>query len=303
MKDCDHPTVAIGLCVRNCEKTISKTVRSIVDLEYPRDKFQLLVVDGHSTDNTVKVIRDMLINTSISTVFMTDKGQGLSYARQMVVDNCNSKYIVWIDGDNIVPRNFLQSQVEYMEEHPEMGFCGVGIVPLGKTVVSRLQGYQWVIPGADLKKHGYLMGKTGIQGTICRMDAINHINGFDLSIRGAGEDVDLFIRMRIAGWKIGYNHKTRIYHHMRDTWKDLWKESVWWGYGTHYLNSKHTPFFPSLRRRAGFAVIDCIKLTFKSLKLTKDFSCVLMPLHYGFRRLGFLVGHWHAQNDGYHFRN
>jgi len=303
MKDSDFPAVTIGLCVRNCEKTIAKTVESIVDLEYPRDRFQLMIVDGCSTDDTVKVIRDTLMGTNIRTVLMTDKGQGLSYARQMVVDNCNSKYIVWIDGDNIIPKNFLQSQVKYMEENPKMGVCGASIVPLGETVVSRLQGYQWVIPAADWKKAGYLMGKTGIQGTICRVEAINSVNGFDLSITGAGEDVDLFIRMRLAGWKIGSNNETRIYHYMRDTWHGLWKESVWWGYGTHYLNSKHKPFFPSLKRRAGFAVIDCIKLTFKSLKLTKDLACILMPLHYGLRRLGFLVGHWHAYNDKYHFRS
>ena len=293
------PTVAVGLCVRNCEKTVAKTVESVTKQEYPTDRFSLIVVDGCSTDGTVGTIEDKLKCSEAKSLFLSDGGRGLSFARQLVVDNCLSKYIVWIDGDNFLPPDFLNKQVAYMEKHPHAGFCGAAIVPLGQSIVSRLQGYQWVIPASDRKRAGYLMGKTGIQGTICRMDAIKSVGGFDLSIEGAGEDVDLFIRMKVAGWEIGNNKETRIYHYMRDTWSSLWKESVWWGYGTQYLTTKHRPFFPPLTRRAGFAILECAKLTFKSFKLTKDLGCVFMPLHYGLRRLGFLVGHIYARRYRY----
>jgi len=299
MKNKDLFTVAIGLCVRNSARTIAENIESIVNLDYAKDRFQLVVVDGHSTDNTVEIIKDKLKGSNVKAMFLLDDGRGLSHARQLVVDHCNSKYIVWVDGDNVLPANFLESHVEYMEKHPKDGFCGAKIFPLGESIVSRLQGYQWVIPASDWKNAGYLMGKTGIQGTICRVDAINSVGGFDPSIDGAGEDVDLFIRMKIDGWGIGNNSGTRIYHFMRDTWKGLWKESVWWGYGTAYVSSKHETFFPSLKHRTGFAILDCVKLTFKSFKLTKDLACIMMPIHYGLRRLGFLVGHIHARRNDY----
>jgi len=299
MKNKDLFTVAIGLCVRNSARTIAENIESIINLDYPKDQFQLVVVDGHSTDNTVEIIKDKLKGSEVNALFLLDNGRGLSYARQLVVDNCNSNYIIWVDGDNVLPANFLKSHVDYMEKHPTFGFCGAKIIPLGKTVVSRLQGYQWVIPASDWKSKGYLMGRTGIQGTICRVVAINSVGGFDRSIDGAGEDVDLFIRMKIDGWGIGDNTETRIYHFMRDTWRGLWKESVWWGYGTAYVTSKHKPFFPSLKSRTGFAILDCFKLTFKSFKLTKDLACVMMPIHYGLRRLGFLVGHFYAHRNDY----
>lgn len=299
MKNNDKFLVTIGLCVRNAQKTIGENIESIVNLDYPADKFQLFVVDGRSTDNTIGAIKEKLKDTKFEAVFMSDEGRGLSYARQIVVDNCNSRYIVWVDGDNVLPENFLKKHVDYMEVHPTVGFCGVKIIPLGNSIVSRLQGYQWVINATDQQKAGYYMGKTGIQGTICRLDAIRAVNGFDLTIGGAGEDVDLFIRMKLEGWEIGENDAAHIYHYMRSTWRGLWKESVWWGYGTSYITSKHVTLFPSLKRRAGFAILDCFKLTFKSIKETKDLACVIMPLHYGIRRLGFLLGHWHAHNDQY----
>ena len=300
MEKPEFPTVAIGLCVKNSEKTIAKNIESIVNLDYPKNRFRLIVVDGCSTDNTIGIIKNSLKGTGVRVIFLSDNGKGLSYARQLVFENCDSKYIVWVDGDNVLPSNFLKSQVGYMEDHVKAGFCGAQIIPLGETVVARLQGYQWVIRGLNTKRAGYFMGKTGIQGTICRVDAIKSVGGFDLSIEGAGEDVDLFIRMKLAGWEIGANKETRIYHFMRDTWRGLYKESMWWGYGTAYIASKHKPLFPSLKRRAGFAIVECIILTFKSFRLTKDLACVIMPIHYGIRRLGFLAGHWYARKNRYY---
>lgn len=297
--DSGFPRVAVGLCVRNCEKTVARTIKSITELDFPKDRFNLIVVDGCSTDNTVGVIKDKLRNTNVRSVFLSDNGRGLSYARQLVVDNCDSKYVVWVDGDNVLPPNFLKSQVECMEEHPKVGFCGVSIIPLGESIVARLQGYQWVIPVLNRKKAGYLMGKTGIQGTICRVKAIIDVGSFSRSIEGAGEDVDLFIRMRLAGWRIGSNYNTKIYHYMRDSWRALWKESVWWGNAEYYLTTKYTQFYPSVKRRVGLSILECIKLTFKSWKLTKDLACIVMPIHYGVRRLGFLVGYLQARENKY----
>ncbi len=296
------PSVTIGVCVRNSERTIGKNIESIINLDYPKSKFCLLVVDGCSTDRTVQIIQETLKDSNIDFTILSDNGQGLSFARQMVVDRCNSKYVLWVDGDNLLATNFLKTQAQFMENNPKAGFCGVRTAPLGKSVVSRLQGYQWTIPVSDLARAGYKIGKTGIQGTICRMDAIRNVGGFDRSIEGAGEDVDLFIRMKIAGWEMGFSEETPIYHFMRDTWTGLWRESVWWGYGTSYIASKHKSFFPALKRRAGFAITDCIKLTFKSFELTHDLGCVLMPIHYGIRRLGFLVGHWRANNNNYSYK-
>jgi len=284
--------VVIGLCVKNSSKTIGQNVDSIKNLDYPKDKFQLIVVDGCSSDNTMEIIREKLEGTGIESVFTNDGGRGLSLARQLVVDTCNSPYIIWVDGDNVLSSNLLKSQVEYMNTHQEFAFVGVMLIPLGDTIVSRIQGYQMIIPASDWRARS-------LQGAIFRVSAIRDVGGFDTAIEGAGEDADLFIRLKIAGWAIGLNRETKIYHYMRDTWRGLWKESVWFGYATHYLTAKHRLFFSSLGRRASLDIADCIKLTFVSFKLTKDLGCVLMPFHYGLTRLGFLVGHYYARKNEY----
>jgi GT2 family glycosyltransferase len=260
----------------------------------------LTVVDGCSSDNTMKIIREKLEGSGVKSVFANDGGRGLSVARQMIVDSCSSKYIVWVDGDNVLPPNFLKAQVEYLENaNLKTGSCAVKPIPLGKRLVARLQGYQWIIWASNWKEDDSIMGKTAMQGTICRVDAIRDVGGFDCTIKGAGEDIELFIRMKDAGWGIGVNKQTRIYHNMRDTWSGLWKESVWQGYANHYFTAKHTHFYPSLGRRAYLEILGCVKLTLISFKLTKDLGCILMPLLFSLWWLGSLMGHYYARRDGY----
>lgn len=292
-------TVTIGLCVKNSEKTIVKTVESIKNLVYPPDKLNLVVVDGCSTDKTVKFINNEIKSTRFNTIFLSDHGRGLAYARQMVVNNCDSKYIVWVDGDNVLSKHFLVSHVQFIEKNLNFGFCISKIVALGDSLVSRLQRYQWI---ESSKKHDEedVLGQIPIQGVICRVNAIKQVNGFDLSINGAGEDVDLFIKMRLNGWKMGVNNKAFIYHFMRDTWHDLWKESVWWGYGKYYLSEKYPRTMgPLINKRTALGLSVLLNDTIRVAKSFRDYACFFMPLYYLVRRMGYLTGYRQAKKNNY----
>jgi len=52
----NYPKVTITVPCWNEEKTVEKTVRSLLNLNYPKDKLQIFLVDDGSTDNTFKVI-------------------------------------------------------------------------------------------------------------------------------------------------------------------------------------------------------------------------------------------------------
>lgn len=154
-----------------------------------------------STDDTVEIIKSELTWIVISYNILYDKRRGLSYARQMVLKNSAGKYVIWIDGDNYIPSHFIKRQVSSMEQNPEVGAQGALMIPKGDSIVARLQGYQWLIPAIDKtlkrkedeKKEIPLLGMMGV---ICRLKALEEVDGFDLKIRGAGEDSDLFIKMQ-----------------------------------------------------------------------------------------------------------
>ncbi len=57
--------VLIGITCRNVEHTIGPVLKSILRLDYPREKMRILVVDSESTDNTVHIIRDVLSRSNV----------------------------------------------------------------------------------------------------------------------------------------------------------------------------------------------------------------------------------------------
>src|SRR5208337_5334906 len=72
----------------------------------------------------------------------------------------------------------------------------------------------------------------GTGGSMFRVKALKQVNGFDEHIEGAGEDLDLVLRLKKAGWLIRPN-TAEFYelHGGLSKPKDLWKKYFWYGHG------------------------------------------------------------------------
>ena len=111
--------VTIGLCVRNAEVTIRQAIDSILDQDFPCEHMELIVVDGCSEDGTLDIVKNRIKNSGIESRIFCEK-KGLGYARQIVVDNAQGEYIIWVDSDMLLSRNFMRKQVLFMERNPRV---------------------------------------------------------------------------------------------------------------------------------------------------------------------------------------
>lgn len=293
--DSDWPLVTIGLCAKNCEKTVGKTVKSILALNYPKKKIEVILVYGPSKDRTLEEVNKCLKIQNVQWKYFYDEGKGLAYARQLVVSNASGKHIVWIDCDVEVPKNLVKEQVRTIESDFRIGASFCSTIHRGDTLVAKLEAYQVLIPSMKKMKIKHIVPyKTlaaGLEGTICRTESIRDIGGFDLSL-DSGDDVDLFIRMQSHGSKFVRNKRTFAWHHRRTTWRSLWKESVWFGCGRYDIGKKHPYTVGGITaRHIILNLARPLEITLKAFEVTKDPICVLLPIHYLFRRIGFLIGY------------
>ncbi|MEM4474531.1 MAG: glycosyltransferase [Candidatus Bathyarchaeia archaeon] len=291
----DEPLVTIGLCVKNAANTVAWTIRTIVSQSY--DNVELIVVDGMSTDGTLDIIKRELSQLNIPARIESDNGKGLAYARQLVVDYAKGKYVLWVDGDHILPHDYVKKQVIFMENHSDAGAAEAITRHIGSSLVAKLEGYIWRI--YSKKRVGKNLESVGSAGTIYRLEAIKEVGGYDIRIRGAGEDGDISRRIKKKGWSLYINPDAYYYHVVRSTWRDLWREYYWWGYGAHYVAHKHPYSVNPWKFIPLIAFISGVKHGLEALKQTNDLTCLLMPIHYAWKRTAWTIGWIKAHYDRY----
>jgi glycosyltransferase involved in cell wall biosynthesis len=287
--------VTIGLCVKNCEKTIKKSLKSILNQSFPQELVELIVVDGGSRDHTLDIIRNILSKEDIDNAILI-ANKGLGQARQIVVENAKGEYIIWVDGDMVLTKDFIGEHVKFMDEHPKVG------IAVGQHLMSSKDN--WVASLdiiEDVMDFSYNRRNTqrplGAGGCIYRVVAIKQVGGFNCDIRGAEEDTDIENKIRTLGWALEVSPKAKFYEKPPSSWKALWIKYSWYGYGGHYALHKGL-----IKKRKLFPLLILLMMFSRSIfayKLTGRKIFFLYPLHYVYKRIAWLFGFMKAHFDSY----
>jgi len=286
------PKVTIGVCVKNGASTIREAIESIINQDFPREFMELIVVDGYSEDKTLSIIEDSLKDTEIkSKIFYENKGLG--YARQMVVDNAEGNYIVWVDGDMVLSKDYVKEQVGFMEQHSEVGIAkGKQALESGGNLLATLETYSRAAGRmVDYSSEKARLKSMGTGGCIYRAKAIKQVSGFDQNIRGYGEDLDAECRIRKAGWLLCTTDvQFRDYERRRLTWENLWRRYVQRGYDMHNFLRKNKGMLNLYKMLPPAAFLAGLFHSVSIYKLTHRKVALLLPLQYVFKMTAWCLG-------------
>jgi len=286
------PKVSIGLCVRNCEDYVKETIASILDQDFPHELVELIVVDGNSEDKTLSVIKESLENTDIKSRFFFEN-KGLGYARQIVVDNAEGRYIVWVDGDMLISRDYLRKLTEFMEKYPEVGIAkGKQALEPGRNLLGTLETYSRAVGRMINYQSKKARSKAlGTSGAIYRTEILRLVGGFDKNLKGYGEDFDIEIRVRAAGYTLStINIKYYDYERHGITLKSLWSRYWRRGYYMHYFLHKNRGMLKHYRMFHPAASLLGLIHAYKLFKLTNQKIVFLLPFLYNFKITAWYFG-------------
>ncbi len=139
-------------------------------------------------------------------------GSGMANARNRGIQGSCGKIIAFTDEDCIVSRQWLSSLLRAFDD-PETGGAGSIIESYGNRIAS-LWDAAYIKPGGLVEKYGYLRANdTNLCTTSAafRAEVIKGMAGFDESL-SSGEDYDLSVRVKQAGFKLALVPEARVWH-------------------------------------------------------------------------------------------
>jgi glycosyltransferase involved in cell wall biosynthesis len=289
------PILTIGICVRNGERMLQNAVESILSQNLPKEHFQIIFVDDGSDDNTPKIIQRYLPILGERVKFFKTSWQGLGHARNIVVNEADGDYVLFVDADEVLTSDYVKRQIQVMKKNGEVGITS-GIFKLipGNNILN-LEIIPYIVNQRNYFKPKNFIWKTdkliGTGGTTFRVKALKQVNGFDESIRGSSEDTDLVLRIKKAGWQICPN-MAELYelHGGLSKPKELWKKYFWYGLGCQSTFTKTREAFslPRMTPMAGlFAGFFYSLQAYRYLRIKLVF---LLPIHFGFKQTAWTFG-------------
>jgi len=224
------PFCSIVILNYNGEKFLEKTIHSVFSLNYPIDKYEIIIVDNASTDGSYDVLDKLKKpNPKIHLIKQT-KNVGFSAGNNVGIKRAKGKYVVLLNNDCEVDTNWLKELVAVAEKDDKI-FAVNPKVYLGKT--NKIQnagirvfnnGYaqdRGAIPNNKVQEYEEDRGQYDNEeeinavcavATLYRKSLLDKIGAFDESFFLYYEDVEISYRARKQGYKLMYAPKALAYH-------------------------------------------------------------------------------------------
>ncbi|WP_028032858.1 glycosyltransferase [Chelativorans sp. J32] len=196
-------SVSIVLPCHNGAEGIAKTVASLREQTWP--KLQIVLVDDGSTDNTPRVAQELQRRGQIDVVISTGLRGGKSAALNLGSHYCTGEIIIAADVDTTFDRDAIEALlVPFID--PGVGAVGgnIGVRNSAGSILATMQAIEYAI-GISLGRRVSVMLSIlpVVSGAFAafRREALASVGGWDA---GPGEDADLTLKLRRAGWKLDF---------------------------------------------------------------------------------------------------
>jgi glycosyltransferase involved in cell wall biosynthesis len=217
-----HPSVSIIIPVYNDVNGIRDTLLSLFAQNYPEDKFEIIVVDNNSTDDTHKTILKTGLGFEGNIVIEKGKKTGSYAARNKGLQVSKGEIIAFIDSDMTVKPDWLQKGVKHLllEKADYLG-CQIQIRP-NQNKPSLCEKYDIAL-GLPVKDYMELDGYAPTACLFVRRTVIDAVGKFDDRLLSGG-DVDFGTRVRNHKFKMYFDPDNVMCHPARTSFKALLKK-------------------------------------------------------------------------------
>jgi len=210
------PLISIVIANYNGKLLLKECLDSISALAYLKNKLEVIVVDNCSTDSSYEFIK----NNYKTVKIIKNKINNYCQACNLGIDNSKGDYIVLLNNDVRVAKDWLSELVKVMEKDNLIGASTSKLLKEDGSIQNvglyELPNFYWGERGAGRSSKEYcLIEEIQAFSGACvmyRRDALKQVGFLDEDFIMFGEDVDISIKLRDRGWKLVYVPSSIGYH-------------------------------------------------------------------------------------------
>lgn len=219
-------TVSIIIPVLNEEKYISVCIDSLLNQTYPIDKMEIIVIDGCSTDNTVKLCESFMSRANIRV--LSNPQKKTTYALNQGIKESTGRYIIRIDAHANYAKDYVEKCVSYLQTMDIENVGGIAITKgkgkMGSAIACMLSS-KFGVGGSGFRTDAVSGYVDTVPFGAFRKELFDKIGYFNHNLPRS-EDNDINARIRSTGGKVWLANDIHFTYYCRDTLSGILKMAL-----------------------------------------------------------------------------
>lgn len=218
----ENDFVSVIIVMRNEELFIEKCIESIVNQDYPKDLYEVIVVDGESTDNSVKIVEDYGKMNNIKIKILSNPKKNLASGWNLGIKNAKGDIVVRPDAHSTIEKDFLSKSVETLNENDAICVGGkINSVCTGgylAKAISCVLSSPFGVGNSQFRIGNKAQYVDTVAYGAYRKEVFKEVGYFNESLE-RNQDLEMHSRIKKIGGKFYFNPEIKSDYFTRSTYK------------------------------------------------------------------------------------
>lgn len=228
-----YPSVSITVPAYNEEKNIASTLKSLINLNYPKEKLEIIVVNDGSKDKTKEVVEKLKKQHATYDIkLVNQKNRGKGSALNAGLKIAKGEFFVCLDADSVASKDILINLLPYFENNEVAVVLPLMKLRNVKTVLQKIQWCEYLINFFYKKLMAALDCVHVSPGpfSIYRKSVLLKVGGFDE--HNMTEDLEITLRIQKYDYKIIQSFNAEVYTIAPSSFRAFYRQRNRWYKGS-----------------------------------------------------------------------
>ncbi len=222
----EFPLITIALIAKNRAWCLPRALKSIEQMDYPKKRIRIIMIDNESTDHTLELIENFKnrLDEQYEKIITLTSAGNIPTLRNICLEKADGEYILYHDSDYIVPEDTLKRALDIYASNSKAAIVGY---PCQREFPSLIEQ---MIYNERVKMSQPQVVMVGEMAPVIRIAIARQVGGYDINY-SLGDDHAFIIRVNNAGYQTILDPTKYVIHIKLDKPGKMRKEV--WGYARY----------------------------------------------------------------------